>query len=114
MIYAYSKELYPKLVLIKAAYNYTDKYYVHMDIVEDKYEIELTPKSNELAIDENEFDNEILIQLARYEILKSTQDIRKLVLARSMASTIIDDPVVIEADDEKDMSNILKDWFENE
>ena len=40
----YSKELYDKDVLIKAAYAMSDKVYIHLDVDKDNYLVEFSSK----------------------------------------------------------------------
>lgn len=41
----YSKELYSKTALIKAAYNFTDKAYLHLDDDKDYYYVSIVSKN---------------------------------------------------------------------
>lgn len=110
----FSKELYSKTALIKAAYNFTDSAYVHLDADEQYYYVELLSKSDSDKIDEHDFVNEMLAQSVRHEIFQQTKHIRELLYARAVASSVIVDESLIE-----DSSNeipytedeILKDWF---
>ena len=67
--------------------------------------------------------NEMLTQCARYEILKKTRNLRELLAARAIASTMLDMSEMIKEDintdtgidNEDHMSSedeILRDWFE--
>ncbi len=56
----YSKELYSKTALIKAAYNFTDKAYLHLDADNDYYYVSLLSKNENQEVSEKEFENEIL------------------------------------------------------
>lgn len=40
----YNRELYSKIALIKAAYNFTDRAYVHLDADEQYYYVSLNAK----------------------------------------------------------------------
>ena len=116
----FSKELYPKVVLLKAAYNFTDRAYIHLDADDIYYYVELTEKDGE-TVSEQDFENEMLAQSVRHEIYLQTKTIRELLLARAMATTVITDRELTEEQEpeaEEDNfleSDILKDWFaENE
>lgn len=114
----FSKELYTKEALIKAAYHFTSNSYVHLDANEHFYIVDISPKSDNVASEfENDFKNEILAQMARIVVLKQTGHLRELLLGRALASTIIE-PVIEEQDQlEEDLplDIILQDWFdENE
>lgn len=120
IILKFSKELYPRIVLLKAAYNFTDRAFLHLDADDSYYYVDLTEKDGE-TISENEFENEMLAQSVRHEIYLQTKTIRELLLARAMATTVITDREMAEeqiagAEDEGfEESDILKDWFaENE
>ena len=111
----YNKSLYSKAALIKAAYNYTDRAYVHLDADETYYYVSLSPKEGAPKVSEQDFENEMLAQSARHEIYLQTKGIRELLFARTMASSLIADPEVMEpkAEDVASFSEdeILKDWF---
>ena len=111
----YNKSLYSKIALIKAAYNYTDRAYVHLDADETYYYVSLSPKKGFPAISEQDFENEMLAQSIRHEIYLQTKNIRELLLARSMASSLIADPEVMEPKAEEvglfSEDEVLKDWF---
>lgn len=110
----FHKELYSKVALIKAAYNFTDDAYVHLDADDNYYYVAIEPKKKEKEIREEDFINEMLTQSVRHEVYQQTKNIRELMLARAMAtSVIVDEDVVddIETDDIFSESEILKDWF---
>ena len=117
----YNKELYPKAALFKAAYNYTDNYYIYIDIDDRNYIVDITAKKMDCNSQIKElFDNEMLTQTARIHILQQTKNIRKLILARAFASTVIDNVSDSEASDDEsephdeiNIDSILTDWFEN-
>ncbi|MCR4637253.1 MAG: His-Xaa-Ser system protein HxsD [Butyrivibrio sp.] len=115
MKFEFSKELYSKEALIKAAYNYTDRAYVHLDVDDEKYYVSLEMKDGNDEPDEKEFVNEMLAQSVRHLIYKQTKGIRELLLARAMATSVITDTDNDEGNDEVDFSEdeILKDWFDN-
>lgn len=109
----FSRELYSKIALIKAAYNFTDKSYVHLDADEMYYYVSLQPKVNE-EVGEQEFVNEILTQSVRHEVYQQTKNVRELILARAMASSVIAEEPVSDEEEQTDVfleENILKDWF---
>ncbi len=112
MIFKFSKELYPKSVLIKSAYNFTDRAYIHLDQNENYYLVEITYKDN-ASFDFQEFENEMLAQAARYEVYKQTKTIRQLTIARALASTVVEEEYQNDEETEDfDVTEILKDWFE--
>ena len=114
MKYQFNRELYPRIALLKAAYNYTDKAFVHLDADDKFYYVELEMKSAADNVSEKEFTNEMLVQSVRHEVYRQTKNIRELMLARAMATTIMADTDSEHSDietDEYTESEILKDWF---
>lgn len=110
----FRKELYSKIALIKAAYNYTDLAYIHIDADDDYYYVTVESKKQGHQITENDFVNEMLAQSVRHEVYQQTKNIRKLLLARAMATSVIvdDDTINEEIDDSYVESEVLRDWFE--
>lgn len=109
----FSKKIYPISALVKSAYSFTNKAYLHLDEDESDYIVNIVFR-DECMFDYHEFENEMLAQTVRYEVYKQTKDIRKLTVARALASTIIDelpDNEIIEEND-ADINSILTDWFE--
>ena len=110
----FCKELYSKITLIKAAYNFTDVAYVHLDADDKYYYVNIEPKQAGKEVSEQEFVNEMLVQGVRHEVYQQTKNIRELLLARAMATSVIVDENLIdetEATDTFDENEILKDWF---
>ena len=110
----FCKELYSKIALIKAAYNFTDKAYIHLDADDNYYYATIEPKNSGCTVSENEFINEMLTQSVRHEVYQQTKNIRELILARAMAtSVIVEEDMIddIESDDSFKETEILKDWF---
>lgn len=112
--FRFRKELYSKVALIKAAYNFTDDAYIHLDADDNYYYVIIESKQPGCPIGEKEFVNEMLTQSVRHEVYQQTKNIRELLLARAMATSLIvdealvDDPDCGEAFEENE---ILKDWF---
>lgn len=113
MNFKFSKRIYPLNVLIKSAYNFTDRAYLHLDEDDNNYIVDITFKNNN-KFNYHEFENEMLTQAVRYEIYRQTKDIRTLTVARALASTVVSEPPDNDDsyDDPVDMSDILKDWFD--
>ncbi len=116
MVLKYNRNIYSKISLLKAAYHFTENAYVHIDMDDSSYIVELSPKDGmELSFHPRDFDNEMLAQTLRYEILQATKDIRTITLARALGSSVLEDD-----QEDKDrsneinteMSDILKDWFQ--
>lgn len=111
----YNKDLYSKTALIKAAYNFTDSAYIHLDSDENYYYVTFEPKDGMQMIEEKDFVNEMLAQSVRHEVYKQTKNIRELMMARAMASSVVmsDENVEETFDDDYSEEEILKDWFAN-
>lgn len=111
----YNKELYSKAALIKAAYNFTDSTYIHLDSDESYYYVTFEAKDGMPLMDEKDFVNEMLAQSVRHEVYKQTKNIRELMMARAMASSVImsDEQVEEKFDGDYSEDEILKDWFTN-
>ena len=115
MIIKYPEDISPKEVLIKAAYRFLDRAYIHVTKDNGDFVVSITPKGNEDTLSSGEFDNEMLAQAARYIVAAKTKNIREITIGRAMASTIIEEnSVQEEPEDVSNIDNILKDWFENE
>lgn len=110
----YSKEIYDKDVLMKAAYVFSDRIYIHIDADDGHYLVEFNPKNhNDLCDYYKEFENELLAQQIRKIVSNKTKNIRELIAARALSSTIVE--LKENSEEEKsDFSSesILKDWFE--
>ena len=95
MRFRFSKEIYDKGALLKAAYAYTDRAYIHIDVDEDHYIVDVNMK-------DNAEDSDVKLEAFQNEIL-----------ARAFASTMIS--VVPSYQPEEgtvDIDDILTDWFE--
>ena len=115
MILYFSKSLYPKISLIKAAYNFTDRAYIYLEQNDKDYIVNIKTKDKYESSLDDDFKNEMLVQTARYEIYKQTKEIRKIIIARAMASTVIEkNQADNESDEDIDASKVLKDWFEQD
>lgn len=118
--------MYSRSALLKAAYHFTNEYYIYLDQTDHEYIVDIDKKSGAIAPDiKGRFSNELLAQTTREEIIKQTSHIRQLVLGRAFASTLIevnpestigsaafeltDNALTIDAD----KNNIFKDWYEN-
>lgn len=120
----YSKEMYPKIALIKSAYSFLDRAYVHLDSDELYYHVDLHAKPGQPDVSEDEFDNEMLCQCAKHAVYQQTKTLRELLVARAMASTVVQEPLMAEPDSkipgvvgEEDAilaAEILRDWFDSD
>ena len=122
-----SKSLYSKEVLLKTAFGFTDKAFIHLEQDEASWIVSWKPRA-EQEIDEGEFENELISQSLREELLEQTSDLRRIILARAFASTVMDDnqvdhPVSVPINapaiseeagsiTEEEKARILKGWFD--
>lgn len=111
----FRKELYSKVALLKAAYNYTDQAYLHLDSDDDYYYVSFDPKSDSAGVTVADFENEILAQSLRHEVYLETKNIRELMLARALATSVIAPQEIVGTDADEDdgtysADEILKDW----
>jgi len=106
----YSKKIYSKEAIFRAAYSFTDIYYLNIDSDDDYFYIDINNKNG--STEENIgkcFENELITQMTRINISKETKTIRELVLARAFASTIIEDYDKKKIDN-VDSSGVFNDW----
>ena len=115
MKYQFKKELYSKTALLKAAYNFTDKAFLHLDADDDYYYVKVEVKPGVSPVLEKDFTNEMLAQSVRHEIYLQTKNIRELMLARALATTVVTrqdmEQFTTDEVDEYIENEILKDWF---
>ncbi len=109
-----TKEMYPKEAILKAAYFFTDRYYMSLDTDERYYYIEISEKEGNAESDiDKKFRNEVITQAARYRVMQQTKNIRELILGRALASTVVDDTDTGFTDDETvNAEDILFNWFD--
>ena len=119
-IRCYAKELYEKEVILKAAYAFTDRLYIHLDADEMYYKVQLISKSEE-DIEEKvlyaEFENELIAQETRKVIAEQTKNIREMIVARALSSTIVNNTKAdnvgrLKDEDAYVAEEILQDWFD--
>ena len=113
----YKENLYPRDAVMKAAYHFIDRSYIHVDTCNSEYVIEITAKGdNNVATIALEFENEMLAQAVRYQVYLQTHTIREILMARAMSSTITGSNTELEKDEMpngiENLDSILMDWFE--
>jgi His-Xaa-Ser system protein HxsD len=115
MLFRFSKEIYNKEAVLKAAYQYTDRAFLHIDVDDTHYIVTVELKSKNETLTE-EFQNEVLAQMVRQQVRIQTKNVRELMLARAFSSTIIEETPEYEPNEqetfETDINDILTDWFE--
>lgn len=115
--FKFNRELYSKIALLKAAYNFTDIAYVHLDVDKKYYYVTVETKDKEKDINEIDFENEMLTQSIRHEVYLQTKNIRELMLARAMATSVVTSEEFennVPLEDEFTEDEILKDWFSSD
>jgi len=113
---SFAKELYPKEAVLKASYCFIDRCYIYLNQTDTDYTIEVTAKASfNIEGLQHEFKNELLAQTVRHHVYKQTHTIRELLMARAMASTIIDEHPdrATEAED-TNLDEIIIDWFDRD
>lgn len=114
MRFTFSKEIYSKKALLRASYVFTDEFYVHLSADNENYIAELTAKNDEASIDFEEFKNELLSQTIKEQLEADTKELRTLIMARALSSSLIDNSEgteYVETND-NETDSIMKDWFE--
>ena len=109
------KAVYSKEVLLKTAYSFTDRAYLHLAQDDIYWIVRWEPKKGNNLISA-EFENELIQQETRLILEQKTADLRKIIIARALASTIIDRPLPenpsVEVWDEDEAETILKGWHD--
>lgn len=114
------KSIYPLAAVLKAAYAFVGRAYVHLGDNDSTWSVSLTPKDGSFGeIAAKEFENELLAQTVRLSVFRQTHTIRELLLARALSSTMVEDGTSAVEDVEEDISQedleqILTDWFETQ
>ena len=89
-----------------------------LDASDEYYIVSISAKEGHEELSEDAFDNEILYQTVKHEVYTQTKDIRSLIMARAMASTVIEKTVTYEPKNEDastseiDTMSILTNWFD--
>lgn len=110
-----SKELYSRNVLLKTCYKFTDDYYIHLTSDENDYLIDIVSKNVNNVDIKGAVGNELIEQATRELVFKETHDIRKILFARAMASSVIyTNDATDEIDTDVNDDSAMKDWFEDE
>ena len=115
------KSIYSREVLLKTAYCFTDKAYLHLSQDSECWIVSWRAKEG-CEVDVGAFENELITQELRAHLVEQTADVRKLILARAFASTILEEDVGVDggadvsdplaASGEGTEEEILKGWFD--
>ena len=92
--------------------------YTASDVLSTKFEYVKDFKNENQEVSEKEFENEILAQSARHEIYLQTKNIRELMLARAVATSVVastEKNAELDTEDEIEYNEdeILRDWFDS-
>ncbi len=117
------KKIYSKQVLLKTAYCFSDRVYLHLSQDDQSWIIQWTDMPNQ-TIKPEMFENEMLSQQLREELVEKTKDVRTLLLSRAFASSALEieptdtkpsintDGDILNLDDDEAVEDILKGWFD--
>lgn len=111
MEFSFSKDLYSKQVLLKTCFHFTDNYYVFLDLADDRFILNIKSKNgvNNPNI-KDEFLNELLAQATRQAVYMETKNIREMMMARAISSSIIELPRS-ENDVGMASEDVFNEWF---
>ena len=112
MEFRFLRELYPKSVLLKSAYQFTDRAYIHLDANESHYIVSIEYKDHP-SFDYKDFENEMLTQSVRHEVFCQTKELRMLTVARALSSTLLENNAAADAANESTEEEIEDDSFLN-
>ena len=99
------KSIYPLAAVLKAAYSFVGRAYIHIRDNINTWSVSLTSKSETSGeIAAKEFENELLAQTVRLSVFRQTHAIRELLLARALSSTMVEDDTAAPDDVEADIT----------
>ena len=113
-----NKKVYPLKAIYRAAYLFTDKYYIGLDQTEETYIIKFSGKEKTCDYDDvGAFQNELLNQNLKLALSNDTREIRELIVTRALYSSFLpeeNEEVSISetSEQEYDLDKIAKAWYE--
>lgn len=108
----YKKELYSRNILFRTCYAFTDQAYIHLDADADSYIVTISPKEEGDQTDYARlFSNRMIEEENREIVVEQTQNLRQILFARAMASTMIYDEEIADIDTDVSDKSAMKDWF---
>lgn len=113
-----NKELYPLKAIYRAAYLFTDKYYIGLDQTEETYIIKFSGKEKTCDYDDvGAFQNELLNQNLKLALSNDTREIRELIVTRALYSSFLpEENEEVSASEtpeqEYDLDEIARAWYE--
>lgn len=83
------KKIYPKEVVMMAAYVFLDRCYVFIDQPDkDHFLVELRPKSKVEGDLAGEFENQLIMNSLRLKIVRDTKMVRDMIFARAIGQSM--------------------------
>lgn len=112
--FSFSSKIYSKEAVLMTVSEFSYSFDFHLSYENDEFKISCIPLGN-IVITNRMFERKLIENSIRCDILSKTQDVRKLILARAFASTIIDlgENNAEFEQEEWNENEILKDWFSN-
>ena len=109
---SFSKSIYGKIPLLKAVYQFTDQIYFHLQQNQENWIVTWRSKEG-VNLSPEVFENELIRQQLREELLKENQQLRTVLLARALASTVVEIPDTFKGEAPSfSADSVLKGWFE--
>lgn len=116
------KSIYPVECVIKAAAKFLNLGYFYIGEDDKNWIVYITAKaSNDIEIIKCEFNNELLAQAVRICVYKNTKNIREMLLARAISTSLINNEPIANCNNkvsqgitEEELEEILTDWFNND
>lgn len=113
-----NKELYPLRAIYRAAYLFTDKYYIGLDQKEEVYIIKFSAKDRKCDYDDvGNFQNELLNQSLKSVLSDNTREIRELIVTRALYSSFLpeknEEAIATSetSETEYDLDEIARAWY---
>ncbi len=110
--FSFSSKIYSKEAILMTVSEFSDGFDFHLSYENDEFKIRCIPLGD-TVITNRIFERKLIENSIRCDILSKTQDVRKLILARAFASTIINLGENNADSEQKEFeeNEILKDWF---
>lgn len=111
--FSFSANIYSNKAIILTANEYRTHFQFELEYKDEMFIVHYK-STDGFTLSKSEFENRLIENSIRYDILEKTSDVRKLVLARAFASTIIDTKTLRQEDEKEtqwEENIILQDWF---
>lgn len=113
-----SREIYDREVVLKTAYIFTEKAYLHIESNEENWIIHMKMKLGMEAVSPAEFENALISEMVRLSVYRRTHTLRELLMGKALSTSVIehDNPMKEIAGEQEapqdELQDILQDWFE--